>query len=116
MKDGHRNYVWGQIQRDRAWAEQGGKCLYCKWPMGRFEATREHRKPKCRGGTDDDSNIGASHKDCNLAKGDMPEHVFKRQLNGNMDTESYYVMRVRTYLRLARRVERAVKRIRESVT
>lgn len=68
----------GDVRR-RKFREQGGRCHYCgrgmtlKWrkrqtppPNG---ATIDHVKPRCAGGTDDESNLVVCCAACNAAKG-----------------------------------------------
>lgn len=52
--------------------KQGGVCLICKKPLSLGEATREHIIPVFHGGTNEQSNIGASHKRCNNDRGTAP--------------------------------------------
>ncbi|MDN4590254.1 hypothetical protein DBA29_17325 [Xenophilus aerolatus] len=56
-----------QKHRRFAALEQRGLCIYCCRPMGR-DATAEHLRPRCSGGTDRRSNIAAACHACNQAR------------------------------------------------
>lgn len=47
------------------------RCQWCGVRLGRGEATVDHVRPLCRGGTDDIFNLVISCKPCNEAKGDQ---------------------------------------------
>lgn len=64
---------------------QGGRCKYCFAPMdlggdGLMRATRDHIKPKARGGKQA-GNLVAACARCNEAKADAPVQEFVRSLN-----------------------------------
>lgn len=57
-------------------AQQDWLCFYCEGPMTRATATRDHIVPKCRGGSNDTSNLVASCLYCNGAKADLDADLF----------------------------------------
>jgi len=48
---------------------QGGRCFYCGSGLKAEHATLDHVEPRSRGGTDRVSNLVASCRLCNRAKG-----------------------------------------------
>lgn len=54
----------------------GAMCYYCAAPLLLKEAHREHKTPKCRGGSDHISNIVPSCADCNRKKAWRTEAEF----------------------------------------
>lgn len=67
---------------------QGWFCFWCDLPINEITVTRDHLKPKCRGGTNVMSNIVASCYGCN-------QHKAAREAPGR----KYLAMRRRQYLR-----------------
>jgi len=67
---------------DRQWQNKffgmGAKCYYCEIPLKLKEAEREHRTPKCRGGSDCIHNIVPACKRCNRVKGWRTEEEFAK--------------------------------------
>lgn len=74
------DHAFNKVQRDNARLAQGNLCLYCREPLTRRTATREHRKPRKIGGTDHPTNIAASCEACNKLKGHMTEGAFKGRI------------------------------------
>lgn len=73
--------------RELARQRQGGLCFYCKRPMAKVGSpaaqaaptsveTIEHRRPKCRGGTDSATNLVLTCRACNALKASMNEQAF----------------------------------------
>ncbi len=56
--------------------EMGRCCYYCGTPLLLRETHREHKTPKCRGGSDHISNIVPSCADCNRKKAWRTEAEF----------------------------------------
>jgi 5-methylcytosine-specific restriction endonuclease McrA len=68
--------VQKKLARERAWNRQRGLCFYCKKNVPRDKATLEHRVPACLGGNLQNGNAVMTCRECNEAKGNMPEEVF----------------------------------------
>lgn len=114
MRGGHRNYVWNKIKRDRAHTESGGICPYCKMPVKRDEATLEHVKPRCKGGSNDDENLLAVHWSCNATKGGMNKRQFQALVNGQGFTGDIHIDTIRVLRRIDKRTQKACKNIRRA--
>lgn len=77
---------WRRAARDRKALQQGGRCIYCECRMTRkapdsdvpcaTDATLEHIKPACHGGTFADTNLAASCHTCNQARGNIRHETF----------------------------------------
>jgi 5-methylcytosine-specific restriction endonuclease McrA len=74
-------------QRRRIYKRDGEVCFYCKqqiahhpWIKGvarpSWASSVDHRIPRSRGGTDEDSNLVACCHECNIAKGSMTDAEF----------------------------------------
>lgn len=48
----------------------GGRCFYCQFHVERKEATRDHKIPKSKNGSDDEGNIVLACRRCNTEKAD----------------------------------------------
>jgi HNH endonuclease len=60
-----------RFKRLKLWIENS-ECYVCKREILNFsESSLEHKIPKSRGGTDNDTNISISHRQCNRAKGNL---------------------------------------------
>jgi hypothetical protein len=95
-----------RLQRERAFHKQQGRCIYCRYPMWlktpdellplnprrarHFQATAEHLRARCDGGTHAGSNIVAACLYCNLHRhrrkkpsdpSDYQAHVLRRLAN-----------------------------------
>ncbi len=57
------------ISLDELYERDGGECQLGNHPMLREDATRDHIRPRSRGGSDEDSNIQLACGPCNYAKG-----------------------------------------------
>jgi len=77
--------------RELARERQRGLCFYCRQAMARTGSpeamtaparveTIEHRRPKCRGGTDAPANLVLTCRDCNGLKASMTEAAFLARL------------------------------------
>jgi 5-methylcytosine-specific restriction endonuclease McrA len=77
--------------RELARQRQRGLCFYCRQPMAKAGSdaarsaparaeTVEHRRPKCRGGTDSAANLVLTCRDCNSRKASMNEQAFLAHL------------------------------------
>ncbi|RJF89148.1 HNH endonuclease [Oleomonas cavernae] len=78
--------------RELARQRQNGLCFYCRQPMAKAGSaaalaapmsveTIEHRRPKCRGGTDSAANLVLTCRACNTRKASMNETAFLAQLS-----------------------------------
>lgn len=70
------NRAFLKVYRDDALVEQDMKCRYCRDPMAFRGSTVEHKIPRSKKGGGRRSNICASCRPCNLAKGDMTDQDF----------------------------------------
>ena len=66
---GTRKRPKSRSQICRLLREQNGRCWWCAEPMIAREATRDHYKPKSKGGNGKDSNTVVSCLGCNAARG-----------------------------------------------
>jgi 5-methylcytosine-specific restriction endonuclease McrA len=57
------------ISLDELYERDGGVCQIGSHPMSREDATRDHIRPKARGGGDGNHNIQLACGPCNWAKG-----------------------------------------------
>lgn len=105
------SYAFDKVSREAARAEQNNICLYCHEPLTARTATREHRLARKNGGTDHQSNIGATCEPCNKLKGHLPEGKFKNAIKHpkNGDPLSVWMAWSRRRLNLA--VERTERNI-----
>lgn len=110
--------LWRRVWREDALVRQDNRCCWCQRRLEREEATAEHLKARSRGGRDEAGNIGAAHRECNMARGSIGPQVFTPILKGiepipmEFDSErrwAIYLMGV-SY-RFNRRVDLACKRI-----
>lgn len=79
----------GTAQRLRLLRRQGGRCAYCLSDMTMQNglnntATRDHIRPKSRGGPSSDFNMVAACYKCNSLKGDMPLLKFLQVMTGGL--------------------------------
>lgn len=107
------DHRWLRVKRDRALIMQDGRCLYCRTHLSRQNATADHRQAKSRGGTDS-SQIDATCKFCNSAKGTMSSSAFKKLLRGD-GCLSWPANLCRSSRRVNLEGDRAVKRIRRLI-
>ena len=68
---------FSQSLRRRMFEKDGGICRYCGVDLDVHNFDVEHLTPVCRGGSDEESNLGISCKRCNSAKGTMTETEFR---------------------------------------
>lgn len=68
------------IHTEREWQRKffgmGAKCYYCEIPLLLKEAQKEHRIPRCRGGSSDIRNLVPACKRCNQMKAWRTEAEF----------------------------------------
>lgn len=57
------------ISLDELYARDGGVCRIGIHPISREEASRDHIRPKARGGGDEPGNIQLACVPCNVSKG-----------------------------------------------
>lgn len=61
---------------DILYARDKGICHICKQPVPRNEATKDHKRPRSRGGPNHLSNYGLAHEKCNNKKADTWDWEF----------------------------------------
>ena len=69
--------------------KSNGKCYYCALTLRKAFTSIDHVIPKSRGGTDEETNLVLSCRNCNLEKADRTDDEYKLQLaiyrNGGPD-------------------------------
>lgn len=65
-----------QMQWEAKFFRCGCACFYCNEPLLLSRATKDHRLPSCRGGSDVIDNIVPACFLCNLKKGDKTDKEF----------------------------------------
>lgn len=65
-----------QTALKNAFEKHGGHCHYCKKAIKKTEFSIDHVEAKAKGGSDSLQNLVISHKNCNLAKGQMPIEAY----------------------------------------
>lgn len=73
----HRNSEW-----QRKFFAMAAKCYYCGVPLTLKSATKDHRIPRCRGGSDSIKNIVPACLACNQKKGWKTEQEYFALLDG----------------------------------
>lgn len=73
---------WQKRRKAALNTAEGALCVYHWEVLGQVvpATSRDHRVPKAKGGSDDDSNLVSACTYCNSAKGDMDEVVFRQWL------------------------------------
>ena len=71
----HTIEEWERVLRDHGW-----RCVYCKTDLTQGVATRDHKIPLSRGGTDYIQNIVPACRSCNSRKQAKTFHEFKAYL------------------------------------
>lgn len=61
-----------KISLDDLWERDGGVCQLCFRPCDRSQASRDHIRPRSRGGSDNPNNLQLAHRLCNQLKGSTP--------------------------------------------
>jgi 5-methylcytosine-specific restriction endonuclease McrA len=59
-----------RITLEELWKRDRGICAFCHGHVNLEDASRDHTKPKSRGGSNKRSNIRLMHKWCNTVKSD----------------------------------------------
>lgn len=62
----------GKGRRERVAKRDGWRCVWCRCPLTREDATLEHLVPKWMGGTDALINLALACERCNRARGGRP--------------------------------------------
>lgn len=70
-KEAHTELEWR-----RKFFGMGAKCYYCHVPLKLKEASKDHKIPRCRGGSDQIRNIVPACLPCNQKKGWRTEKEF----------------------------------------
>jgi 5-methylcytosine-specific restriction endonuclease McrA len=111
-KRAKRGRVWVKILAQEAWAEQKGRCFYCKGPITMKEITIEHMIPISKGGWDGRKNIAAACLPCNRTKGDMTHgRFFSLIKKSEPPRASIEIMSIWAARKIWRRTHRACERI-----
>jgi 5-methylcytosine-specific restriction endonuclease McrA len=58
-----------KISLDALYERDGGICQLCFRPCDRNSASRDHIRPRSRGGSDNPNNIQLAHRLCNWRRG-----------------------------------------------
>lgn len=105
------NAAFLRVYREQARVDQRSECKYCKEPLTAATATADHVKARARHGTDAASNIVASCRPCNLAKGTMSAAAFQKLLHSFPRGHPVPVLLAWSRRRVNLAVTRAEKRI-----
>lgn len=104
--------AWLRVMRQDALSEQRGRCIYCKAPLSLRNATADHLKPRCRGGTYAKENIVAACGPCNRAKGSLSEGQFFKMIRRDLPSgQPPAIIAIWASRRIWRRAHRACERI-----
>lgn len=60
----------------KAYEQHHGHCHYCKEPIEAALFSIDHVEAKANGGSDSLQNLVIAHKNCNIAKGNMPIEAY----------------------------------------
>lgn len=52
------------------WRRDNGICAFCGHPVNIQDATRDHKRPKSKGGNNKRKNLQLMHRSCNQFKAD----------------------------------------------
>jgi len=78
-----RSAVGGVLSKgiaEHLFAEQEGRCVYCRTDLSIVQVHLDHRMPLKLGGTNSDDNVQLLCRKCNLRKGAKHPDDFERQI------------------------------------
>jgi hypothetical protein len=68
----------------KSWHEQRPYCFYCENKLELADSTLDHRVPRSQGGGNTKNNLVLSCYECNYAKAEYSEEVFRRHILPNL--------------------------------
>lgn len=75
--------TWRKVYKIESLTIQEHKCKYCSEKLTVRSATADHVVPRHSGGGTSAENIVASCRECNIAKGTMPEKAFSKLIKSD---------------------------------
>ncbi len=105
-----------RLAREAALTKQNGRCRYCRAVLTLATVTAEHKRPRCKGGTDAPANIAASCSPCNGLKARRTDGEFMRLIKAPPPGSPLELWLAHAGRRLNLAAERACRRIMESTT
>lgn len=66
--------------RDRVFARDGYRCVYCASPFPAEQLSLDHVQPRMRGGDNSEGNLVTACRACNTRKGSLPAWAFLAEL------------------------------------
>lgn len=67
-------------QREHLYAVYNGKCAICGYPVSFKRCTIDHKRPLCKGGTNDFRNLQITCRSCNQMKHSLSQQEFLKKL------------------------------------
>jgi hypothetical protein len=95
-------------RRERVFARDQLRCVYCGEVFGAEELTLDHVEPRMRGGDQSEGNLVTACRACNTRKGSLPAWAFLAGRPEERDNFLRYATGV--WPRLRRAVEEAARR------
>lgn len=99
-------------RRERVFARDGRRCVYCGVVFEFEELTLDHVEPRLRGGDKSEGNLVTACRDCNTRKGSQPAWAFLAARP--VERENFLRYATGVWPRLRRAVEEAAERARRT--
>lgn len=100
----------GSSRRDRIFARDGWRCVYCGRTFDAADLSIDHVEPRLRGGDHSDGNLVTACGECNTRKGSLPAWAFLAERAE--ERENFLRFATAVWPRLRRAVEEAARRAR----
>lgn len=94
--------------RERVFARDGFRCVYCGERFPPEELTLDHVEPRMRGGDDSEGNLVAACRGCNTRKGSLAAWAFLAERP--QERENFLRLATAVWPRLRRAVREAARR------
>lgn len=88
-------------KRKEVHSKYNGKCAYCGKEITISAMQIDHIVPKCANGTDEDSNLNPSCRECNNYKCHAPLELFRTYLKQMLNNKLHYLFRSKTKMQCA---------------
>jgi hypothetical protein len=95
-------------RRERVFARDAFRCVYCGEVFGVEELTVDHVEPRMRGGDGTDGNLVTACRACNTRKGSLPAWAWLAERP--VERENFLRYATSVWPRLRRAVEEAARR------